>query len=344
MQPSAHQPSQQWPLPRLWAAVAVCSRSFFCLQAAQEFYTMDSFGCDIVPMDAAVGHAVLASTARQRTSTVYQSQEASFPQERQEGQKPKKQRPPPQQQQWQPFYPAPGPYPGYAPGYPPWTPQQAPPPPPPLQTPGGSVQKPKTADPFEAKFNALLSAVARAGETVPQEVQEVAQSLSMPESLPEPQTLEEAFERVGTARKALDQAMLARYQMHNTWRTFLADSAKKWNEFALSFQKQELALSTQVQTAKTVHKTAIGHFEKMKTANPGTDLTVETVSDEETMDADKDTKPDASKAIQETMHSMRDTFANLKTKADSLIEEEQASKKPRLSSLPSMQPFGQPGV
>ena len=234
--------------------------------------------------------------------------------------------------------------------YPHWAPQLAPLPPPPATAPGGpAVKQPsaaKTANQdssFEAKFNTLLNAVAKAGANVPTELQEVAQTLAMPLPLPEPQTLEEAYKAVSSSRKAVEQAKLARHQMHNTWRIFLGESAKKWDEFAQNFQKQEHALGQQIQNAKVTYKAATSQFEKMKAAHPGTELEVEVISDEDSMET-KD-KADASSVLQETLHNMQETFATLKTKADTLIEE-QATKKQKLdgSSMPSMEPFGKPGV
>ena len=186
------------------------------------------------------------------------------------------------------------------------------------------------ANPYEEKFNAIMQAIADAGEAVPQELQQVALSIGRSTIQPTATTLDEAFEHVGEARKKIDQIMLARFQMHSSWRNFLGDAAQKWKEFTENFKLQEMTLSGHINTAKAEYRIQRQHFNKLKATSPATDLEVEPLTDEEgteTIEV-KDNKKDPGSLLQETLSSMQKTFESLKTHADTMIvDEEQKSKK-----------------
>ena len=84
----------------------------------------------------------------------------------------------------------------------------------------------------------------------------------------------------------------------------------------------------------------------MKAASGPSDLEVEVISDDEGGEA-KEARPDVGTILQETMSSMQTTFESLKSTADTMLVEEQTTKKRKStdgSSVTSpMEPFGVPG-
>ena len=277
-----------------------------------------------------------------------------------------------------------GPYAQFPMAQPPAAPPQqfAPPPPPPL--PQGPVPAPDQFWTQQMQQMPVLNSVPTTGPTTPQSpaevhLQNILGALRQSEETWTPE-IQQAVQKVdhsnlqlnlgqvhasvfeiGRAKTEVAEAEAARLRLVTSWRTFLQYSVSRWKEYAGLFQSQEATIQNQISAAKAQLAQAQRQFGK--TSEVVRDGAVQ-ISDEE-----EGNSPELKQAKDEEMRSeashkiaagLTQVVNSLQELSDQAEAEERKAKRHRGSGesppgdtpapsstpaqLPSMQPFGTPGV
>lgn len=138
--------------------------------------------------------------------------------------------------------------------------------------------------------------------------------------------LHAAAKHLGNARKAYENAILARSQLHSNWRQFLSDAIKLWQDYSTQFTNQEQKLQEQVAATKEAFVQAKEASAKAHDAAGE----IQEISDEELGEGSSLTSAAASK-ITETMTGLSTSLLNLQQQAAAIDAEEKAhqAKRPR---------------
>jgi malate synthase len=187
--------------------------------------------------------------------------------------------------------------------------------------------------------------------SLPADLQAMLQETHKVQSQDMTKVLHSAVTKLGKAKKTLQDARASRMQLHNVWKTYLAASAEKWQEFCKDFEKQDNDLAQQVMSATDAVKAAQEGLEASKKeakevedldSDSKNDMALE-ISDEESQEV-LDSK---GQALKEGLNLMLTNLESLKEKAE-LAAEESAAKRPRKrppdgSTEASLRSFGVPG-
>ena len=209
--------------------------------------------------------------------------------------------------------------------------QQPLPPPPPLPTAPQWQHLPSVAPAADSSAPALTAEAQQLKECyallnkhedgLPQEVQSYIQNLKLKENKRSVKTLHSAVTVMGKARDELQGAIAARSQMHSTWRTFLADSITRFQNYGKDFAQQEENLVARIQAAKQSFEQAKESLSIEKTKASSLQDAVQEVSDDDT--EIKDVVLLAPDKITEGLNHLATSLQELKSQADTLEKEEQ---------------------
>ena len=158
-------------------------------------------------------------------------------------------------------------------------------------------------------------------------------------------TMHQAVTDLGKAREALDQAHLARHQLHGSWRHFLNEALTTWQTYTEGFKQQEADLVARIEEAKQCLHSAKEVFEECRNAltdlNQTDQRLVEDAEAVMTVDAE-DEREDP--AVQQDLESMRGHLATLKQSAEvAAAAAENSAKRPRLEEAVPPAPAATPG-
>ena len=228
---------------------------------------------------------------------------------------------------------------------------------PPWQTnyaggPSASVPGEETSATQE-KLVILATALQESNTSVAQNVRDIVNEFSTP--APTTKGLKAAVDKMDKARKKLREAEKARYNMHASWRRYIADSLQRWTQFAEKFGKDDQELAERVKAAKERLQKTKDEVEEKKAALEEQDEEDHVdISDEEMNE-----KVDSAENIQASLSHMVESLNNMKQHADAAIVEAGENKPKRQrteepgaggsaseASVPkgnSMEPFGKPG-
>jgi uncharacterized membrane protein YdfJ with MMPL/SSD domain len=127
-------------------------------------------------------------------------------------------------------------------------------------------------------------------------------------------------------RKAYENAIFARSQLHSNWRKFLSDAVKLWQDYAVQFAAQEKKLTEQV----SLTKTAFLEAKETSAKAHATAGEVTEISDEELGEVTTSTTGAAAK-ITESMEDLSKSLESLQQQAEAIVSEEEVhlAKRPR---------------
>ena len=148
---------------------------------------------------------------------------------------------------------------------PPWmTPNLTSAPSAPVHTP---VSRDSTLDKEKDKhLRTLVAALKKHKEEMPEDVQQLMKEMNARSGQEETKLLHAAVSQHGRAKKEVQAAQAARFQMHTAWRNFLSQSAQQWQTYAAQFMEQEKLLTERLQTAKENLSTAKENLGNCKVA------------------------------------------------------------------------------
>ena len=169
---------------------------------------------------------------------------------------------------------------------------------------------------------------------LPPHIQKVVKETAMKDGVKEGakaiKDLEKAGKNLGHARKAFEQAIMARSQLHKNWRQFLSDAVLRlWQDYAVQFTEQERKLQEQVMTTREAFHAA-KHISAKAHQIAGT--VQEIHSDEEF--GEITTAPSASAVqITESMEGLSKSLQDLQQQAAAIPPEEEihTAKRPRVT-------------
>ena len=180
-------------------------------------------------------------------------------------------------------------------------------------------------------LNKIAAVVKSKPEKCDPEVHALLQGAALAEGLSTTDQMYKAVADLGEAREALDAARLGRSQNHVRWRDFLASAVTRWQEYTADFQKQEAEFTAAIEQAKACIANSKGRFENCKAKLTEDELQgVGVVSVDEAM-AERAPEYSLGSTIQEGLNAMAENLVTIKSSAEAMVIEEQASnKRPRL--------------
>ena len=130
-----------------------------------------------------------------------------------------------------------------------------------------------------------MAALKKHSDTLPAELQTMVNEAAIKEGQQQTKQLHAVVAAHGRARKELQQAQLARFNLHNAWRGFLSQAVTQWQGYSAQFLDQEKQMNARVTTAMEALEQAKESLAKAKsTAGIETKEDAMAVSDEEAQD------------------------------------------------------------
>ena len=183
----------------------------------------------------------------------------------------------------------------------------------------------------DKQIKALLSALKKHTDALPPEVQALVNESALKDGQTETRQLHSAVAAHGRAKRELQQAQLARHNLHAAWRGFLNQAIDLWKGYSNQFIEQEKQLSERVATAQEALSTAKSHLVKSQGLASAEDKEDAMVSDDEHDKNEKDVTSNTSDRIHQGLTGLCVSLDALKQSADQAVEaEQQALKRPRL--------------
>ena len=146
-------------------------------------------------------------------------------------------------------------------------------------------------------------------------------------------TMHQSVTDLSEARGALDQARLARHQLHGSWRTFLGEALETWQAYTEGFKQQEAALLARIEDAQQNLHAAKEVFEECRSA-----LIDLSKSDQELIESaeaamvNEQVDDPTVARLQEDLESMHGHLTALKSSADAMaVDSNVSAKRPRLA-------------
>ncbi|CAL1143827.1 unnamed protein product [Cladocopium goreaui] len=197
----------------------------------------------------------------------------------------------------------------------------------------------------DKQLKSLMAVLKKHSDTLPPEVQNMVNEAAIKEGQQQTKQLHAVVAAHGRARKELQQAQLARFQLHNAWRGFLSQAVTQWQGYSAQFLEQEKQMNERVNTAMEALNQAKESLAKAK-STAGVEAKEDTmaISDEE---PDKEIAGCTADRIQEGLTNLQSSLEALQTSAEQMVEDEQkALKRPRLDTgqLDSAKPSELPGA
>ena len=214
----------------------------------------------------------------------------------------------------------------------------------------------------ELHLQNILGALRHSEETWTPEVQQAVQQVDQTNLQLNLGQVHASVHEIGRAKTEVAEAEAARLRLITSWRTFLQYSVSRWKEYASLFQSQETAIQNQIAAAKAQLIQAQRQFGR--TSEVVRDGSIPISDDEEGVDnaeskqvKDEEMKSEATHKITAGLSQVVNSLQQLSEQAEA---EERKAKRLRSSGdiqpgeapapssapaqLPSMQPFGTPGV
>ena len=177
----------------------------------------------------------------------------------------------------------------------------------------------------------LRQDVAELPPHIQKAVKETALKEGVKEGARATRDLHTAAKNLGHTRKAYENAILARSQLHSNWRQFLSDAVRLWQDYAVQFTAQEKKLQEQV----AITKEAFLQAKEISAKAHDAAGEVQEISDE---DPGEGTSVPSAAAVKitETMEGLSHSLLNLQEQAAAIDAEEKAhqAKRPRTHPKP----------
>lgn len=198
----------------------------------------------------------------------------------------------------------------------------------------------------DKQFRSLVAALKKHTEELPDDVQQVMKEMHVRSGQEETKLLHSAVSQHGRAKKEVQEAQSARFQMHTAWRNFLSQSAQQWQKYAAQFMEQEKLLTERFQAAKENLTAAKENLCSCKVA-AGLDEKEDHAMQSDSQElVNKDSQTAAGKRIAASFTSLSTSLQALHSQAGQAVqqeEEDQLRKRQRIAS-PSEPAAAEPGA
>jgi hypothetical protein len=136
---------------------------------------------------------------------------------------------------------------------------------------------------------------------------------------------------LGFARKDVEEALQARFNLISSWKSFLSGAVQTWQEYTVLFQNQERELQERIHQAHLAFAQAKQQAEQSQ-AEAGKITAIEIKDDEEELDGDQPQIDLSSGKINEGLKNLTASLQQLQPQAAAIEIEEKAAKRPRTSA------------
>eukprot|EP00435_Cladocopium_sp_Y103_P042148 s3646_g11.t1 len=204
---------------------------------------------------------------------------------------------------------------------------------------------PPQSGPEDKHLKTIIAALKKHSDALPPEVQAIVNEAAMKDSQIETKQLHSAVAAHGRARKELQQAQLARHNLHTAWKGFLGHAVTQWQTYSEQFIEQEKQLTERVNNAIQALEQAKENLTKSK-SSAGVESKEDSmgISEDDADLAKKDLTDAAAEKITESFKGLHTSLEAMKTSAEQMVvEERQALKRPRLEQEADPPPPTGPG-
>ena len=136
---------------------------------------------------------------------------------------------------------------------------------------------------------------------------------------------------LGAARSELEEALQARSNLISSWKCFLTDAIKTWQDYTALFQTQERDLQERIQQAQVNFNTAKEHAAQSQ-EEAGKITAIEIKDDEEELAGEQANNDSSSGKIHAGLVNLSTSLQQLREQADAIEVQEKAAKRARTLS------------
>ena len=181
----------------------------------------------------------------------------------------------------------------------------------------------------EKKLQELMTYLKKRGPDLPQDVTQKVQELSKKDGAQAKKDLQMAAKDLGQAKDELEAALQARVNLVSSWKHFLTDAVKTWQEYAQLFQSQENDHQARIVAAKANFAAARTNVDEAK-AVVGEVIEINDKEDDDEFNGPANAA--TSDKIMESMQFLTTSLEQFRAQAEEIHVEAQSSlKRPRLS-------------
>ena len=195
-----------------------------------------------------------------------------------------------------------------------------------------SAPAPQQAAPPQVNVDAeqkeLMEMIRARQMELPPDMRQKVQNMSKKEGAQATKELHSAVRTLGFARKDVEEALQARYNLIASWKHFLADAVQQWQGYTSLFQQQERDLQERIQQAHANFMTAKVQAEQSQ-QEAGKITPIEIKDDDEELTGEQANADTSSGKIQEGLVNLTASLQQLQAQAESIEIEEKAAKRPR---------------
>jgi hypothetical protein len=174
--------------------------------------------------------------------------------------------------------------------------------------------------------------MARARQSeLPADMRQKMQKMTKKEGAQATKDLHSAVRNLGFARKDVEEALQARFNLISSWKSFLSGAVQTWQEYTVLFQNQERELQERIHQAHLAFAQAKQQAEQSQ-AEAGKITAIEIKDDEEELDGDQPQIDLSSGKINEGLKNLTASLQQLQQQAEAIEIEEKAAKRPRTSA------------
>ena len=174
------------------------------------------------------------------------------------------------------------------------------------------------------------------------------QKMSKKEGARATKDLHTAVKQLGIARAEVEEAIQARINLIASWKNFLTEAVKTWQDFTVLFQTRERGLQTRIQEAQ--ENFAQAKVQAAESQAVAGKLTIEIKDEDEDIVEGSESTDLSSGKIKEGLKTLSASLQQMKEQADAIVVEENAAKRQRTESRAmedtdesSKPPFASPG-
>jgi hypothetical protein len=193
---------------------------------------------------------------------------------------------------------------------------------------------PNPNPPEDKQIKSIMAALRKHNDALPPELQAFVSEAAQKDGQQETKQMHHAVTAHGKAKKELQQAQLARLNLHAAWRGFLGHAVNLWQGYSAQFVEQERQMAERVTAAAEALETAKVNLAQSKQA-AGVEVKEDamTISEDDT---DKDVSGQTAERIKEGICNLHTSLEALKSSAEQMVEEEhKALKRPRIDASPT---------
>ena len=215
----------------------------------------------------------------------------------------------------------------------------------------------------ERKMQDLMNYLKKRGPDLPQDASQKVQEFTKKDGAQAKKDLQVAARELGQAKDELEAAIQARVNLVASWKNFLTDAVKTWQEYAQLFQSQEKDHQDRITSAKEIFVMAKTNVDEAKTVMGDVVEINDKDEEEDFQGPSNQATPDK---IMESMQFLTTSLEQFRAQAEEIhVEAQSALKRPRIegpevqevqmaatpaepvgappSSAPALQPFHKAG-